>query len=99
VLDLLGRHVGELLAVLIGGIGNEDVEATELVDGALDELGAELCVGEIAGDQDAAPPLGLDSALRLVGIALLDLEVIDRDVRTLARTAPRRRDRSRSRRR
>src|SRR5205085_1690741 len=65
------------------GIVDQDVELAQLVDGALRRLFAELLVGDVALDHDAASAFVFDVALRLFGVAV-GVEVDDGHVRALA---------------
>jgi hypothetical protein len=78
--DLLGRVDDGLRPVVV----DQDVDPAELVDRALDRLPAGILLGEVARDQDAAPPLGLDQPLRVLGVVVL-AQVGDRDIRALFR--------------
>src|SRR5690606_23969361 len=68
--------------VLLGGVVDEDVEPTELVDGLPDGVAAELGVCDVAPEQEGPPALLLDLRLDLLGVPVL-LEVDDRDVGAL----------------
>jgi hypothetical protein len=66
-------------------IRHQDVDAAELLTRVVDERATEFLVGQIARQQHTAPALRLDGALGLLGIRLFRVQVIDRDVGTLAR--------------
>src|SRR5690606_117828 len=85
---LVGDVLERVLVVLLGGVVDEHVEATELRDDLLDGLLAEPRVSDVALDQQRAPALGLDVALHLLGVLVL-LEVEDRHVGALLREVDR----------
>src|SRR5215216_1191637 len=70
-----------ICSVLLRRVVDEDVEFPQLGDRSLDRLLAKRLLADIAGDQQAASPLGLDQALRLLGVAVL-VQVDDRAVGT-----------------
>ncbi len=80
-------------------VRDDQIEAPEALDGGVDDTRDVLGVSEVPFDQDGAPALRLDEALRLVR-RLLVADVADGDVGTLARELRRRlRGRCRARRR
>ncbi len=85
-LELLGiessRRIVDL--VLLGGVVDQDVDAAELLECALDRLPAEHLVADVALEQDRAAALVLDQARGLLGVVVL-FEIEDRDQRALAR--------------
>ena len=84
-LQLGGGDVGEAVARhLVGGVVDEDVDAAELLGGPVDEAAAVVLVLEVAGELERGTAGVADDARRLVGVALLVLEVGDRDVGALA---------------
>lgn len=69
--------------MLFSGIGDEDVEFSELFDRFGNRILAELLVTDIATDEQRLCALGFDQFLRLLGIARL-VAVDDGDVRALS---------------
>src|SRR5437667_12750439 len=70
--------------MLLAGIVDEDVEATQLIHGLLDRAFAELLVANIAGERDRAATLLLDNLLCLRRVIVL-AQIDNRDVRALTR--------------
>jgi hypothetical protein len=80
VADVLERLDGELLA----GVVDEDVEAAKPLDRLCDERAAVDGIHHVAGDRHGGAALRLDEFDQVQGILLLDGEVGDRDIRSLA---------------
>ena len=80
--------VGEVLEVvgmlLEGGVVDQHVEPAEARDGLLDRLAAEAAVGDVAGDEHAAPALAPRPRARSPRRPLL-VQIDDRDIGALAR--------------
>jgi hypothetical protein len=84
-LQVLLVEVLELFGVFLeGGVVDQDVEAPELLEHALDRAFAEARVLDVAGDGDGAAAFALDRAPRLARVALLG-QVQHRDVGAFAR--------------
>ena len=84
-LELLGVELGRIVdLVLLGGVVHQDVDAAELLDGALDRLPAEHLVADVAGEQERLASLCLDQARGLLRVVVF-FQIEDRDQRALAR--------------
>ena len=57
-----------LLAVLVRRVVHKDVELTELRDRPLDCVDADVGIGQIAFNDDAAAPCGFDGAACVLGV-------------------------------
>src|SRR5205814_5564712 len=68
-----------VLARLVRGVADEDVELPELGDGALDAVAADVRRRQVAFDREAAAAFLFDRRLRLLGVAFLLGQVRDRD--------------------
>src|SRR6266496_6707036 len=84
--------------MLLRRVVDKDIEPTELFDGSLDRLRAELFLADIASDLDGARAFALDQTKRLVRVLIL-LQIDDGDLRSLAPWQRRWRGRCRCRRR
>ena len=69
-----------LLRILDSGVVHQHIQLAELVEGLLHGIPAELLVGDIAGDQQAAALVLLHQRFGLFGISVL-IEIQDRHVR------------------
>jgi hypothetical protein len=83
--ELLGGDGGDaLLRHLVGGVVHQQVDAAELVHGALHERLAVLLVGDVAGREHRRPAGLSHQPRRLLPVLLLGLEVGQHDVGALA---------------
>src|SRR5215216_3674163 len=79
VRNLLKRLVGHL----VGGVADQDVDASQLLHRRVDEIAAMLRLGDITLDQAGLAARFLHVALDLLGVGVL-AEVGDQDIGTLA---------------
>jgi hypothetical protein len=85
-IELLVRDVfGPFFPILIAGVAHQDVEASQLADGALNHRAAERSVGEIALEDHAPPALGLDGVSSFGSVPSLFRQCRDCDIGPFAR--------------
>lgn len=70
-------------AVEVGGVAHQGVEPAQPFHGAPHSVEAERLLAQVAGDEQAPPPLGLDALAHDVGVRLLAGKIRDRDIRSL----------------
>src|SRR5690606_35350016 len=80
---LLGDVLEALLRVLLGGVVDQDVEPAERGYRLIDHLAADILVGHVAGEGQAAAPLLLYHAACFVGILIL-IQIEDHHIGALA---------------
>lgn len=80
---LLGEILDVLDHVLVGGVVDEDVDGTHLLEGSVNDLLAVLLLLEVDLEQVALAAVRLDLLLGLLCILLLDLEIGNQAVGTL----------------
>ena len=71
------------------GVADQDVEPAEPFDRLRDQLLAEGLVAQVAGNGDAVAARLLDQLDDLLRVRLFGREIVDRDVRALARIGDR----------
>ena len=84
-LKLLGVEFGRILSfVLLGGVVDENVDAAEFLERALDRFPAEHLIADIAREQDRLTTFRFDQPSGFLRV-LVFLQIEDRDQRALAR--------------